>query len=224
MYAPQHFQPDDETTRTLLEQAVAGHLVTSTSQGPMATMLPLAVDRPGNRVLAHMARQNLQWQTPWHGEALIIVQGPHAYVSPSWYPSKAEHGRVVPTWNYVVMHITGTLRVHEDTAWVSDAVRFLTERHEQQRENPWSIDDAPPAYLAGQLRAIVGIEVELARVEASVKMSQNKSAADYAGVVAGLTAQGDRASGDVAAMMQHGVSKSVSAAQGGHGGQPDSGD
>ena len=202
MYAPQHFQPDEATTLDLLSRAEAGHLVTSTPKGPIATMLPLAVDVPGNRVLAHMARQNLQWQTPWLGDALIIVQGPNSYVSPSWYPSKADHGRVVPTWNYVAIHITGPMRVHEDAAWVSEAVRYLTDQHERHRERPWSIDDAPPAYLAGQLRAIVGIEVEMAGVEASMKLSQNKSAADHAGVVAGLRAQGDAASEQVAALMQ----------------------
>jgi len=202
MYAPQHFQPDDAALRDLLSAAVVGHLVTSTPAGPMATMLPIAVDFSGNRVLAHMARQNRQWQTPWLGEALIIVQGPDAYVSPSWYASKAEHGRVVPTWNYAAVHICGPLRVHDDESWVREAVRYLTDQHEQHRERPWSIDDAPKEFMTGQLRAIVGIELEIARVEASMKMSQNKSAADHAGVVAGLTAQGDAASAQVAALMQ----------------------
>lgn len=202
MYAPQHFQPDDDTLRELLATAVVGQLVTATSGGPLATMLPIAVDLDAGHVLAHMARVNPQWQTPWLGEALIIVQGDNAYVSPSWYASKAEHGRVVPTWNYAVLHISGELRVHDDQTWVRETVRRLTHHHEQHRDQPWTVEDAPQDFIAGQLRAIVGIELSITRLAASVKMSQNKSAADHAGVVAGLLAEGDPGSAAVAGVMQ----------------------
>ena len=124
-------------------------------------------------------------------EALAIVRGPDAYVSPSWYPSKADHGRVVPTWNYLTAHVYGELVVHDDAAWVEDLVRRLTAKHEATTAHPWSVDDAPAGYVAGQLRAIVGLELRIARIEAKAKLSQNRSAADVDGVVAGLRGRGD---------------------------------
>ncbi|MFD6157817.1 FMN-binding negative transcriptional regulator [Nocardia sp. NPDC060256] len=108
----------------------------------------------------------------------------------TWYPSKAEHGRVVPTWNYVTAHVYGRLTVHDDPAWVERLVRDLTERHEAGRPQPWSVDDAPLRFIAGQLRAIVGVELAITRVEAKFKLSQNRSAADIDGVISGLAADG----------------------------------
>ena len=113
-----------------------------------------------------------------------------AYITPSWYSSKAEHGRVVPTWNYMTAHVFGRLVIHDDPAWVDENVRRLTERHEAGRAAPWSVDDAPPDFHAGQLRAIVGIEVVISRIEAKFKMSQNRRDTDIDGVVAGLAADG----------------------------------
>ncbi|MDQ1537974.1 MAG: transcriptional regulator [Actinomycetota bacterium] len=133
------------------------------------------------------------------GEALVIVHGPDAYISPSWYPSKAEHGRVVPTWDYSAAHVHGSLVIHDDEAWLDSLVRRLTERHESGRQHPWSVDDAPAKYIAGQLRAIVGVELEISRVEVQVKMSQNRPAADIDGVVTGLA---DDSLHDVAAMVE----------------------
>ncbi|OMQ14134.1 transcriptional regulator, partial [Modestobacter sp. VKM Ac-2676] len=121
---------------------------------------------------------------------LVIVRGPDAYVSPSWYATKAEHGRVVPTWDYVVVHVHGALVVHEDPAWLAAHVAALTDVHEGDRAEPWAVDDAPARFVAGQLRAIVGVEVRIARIEANWKLSQNRSAADVDGVVAGLRADG----------------------------------
>jgi transcriptional regulator len=123
----------------------------------------------------------------------VIVRGPDAYVSPSWYASKVEHGRVVPTWDYVVAHAHGPLVLHEDAEWLAAHVRRLTGVHEGGRPAPWSVDDAPERFVAGQLRAIVGIEVPVARLEAKWKLSQNRSAADVDGVVAGLRADGQDA-------------------------------
>jgi transcriptional regulator len=147
-------------------------------------------------LLGHVARPNDQWRAEPVGEALVIVRGPDAYVSPAWYAAKAEHGRVVPTWNYVTAHVYGELVVHDDPAWVEDVVRRLTAKHEAGRADPWSVDDAPPAFVAGQLRAIVGVELRITRIEGKAKLSQNRSAADRAGVVAGLTEDGDPASAE----------------------------
>jgi transcriptional regulator len=121
---------------------------------------------------------------------LVIVRGPDAYVSPSWYATKAEHGRVVPTWEHVVAHVHGELVVHSDPDWLAAHVARLTEADEGTRAGPWAVTDAPERSVAGQLRAIVGVEVRISRVEAKWKLSQNRSAADLDGVVAGLAADG----------------------------------
>ena len=207
MYVPKHFAPpDDEAVRELLRQHGAADLVTSTDQGLRATLLPFVLDESGgdgpDRLLGHVARTNEHWQLPALGEALVIVRGPDAYVSPSWYATKREHGRVVPTWNYVTAHVHGRLVVHDDPVWVEALVRRLTAKHEGHREHPWSVDDAPPPYVAGQLRAIVGIEVEVTRVEAKWKLSQNRPEADQQGVVAGLDAEPGAGSHAVAAAIR----------------------
>jgi transcriptional regulator len=139
----------------------------------------------------HLARNNDQWKRPVRGEALVILHGPDAYITPNWYASKAEHGRVVPTWNYVTAHVYGELRVHDDPVWLEALVRRLTELHESSEPRPWTVDEAPEKFVAGQLRAIVGVELVISRIEAKVKMSQNRPAADVDGVIAGLEARGD---------------------------------
>ena len=193
MYTPRPFAVGDALARELLRDVVVGQLVTATESGPMATLLPWVVDLDRGVLLGHVARPNPQWNTPWFGEAMVIAEGVNGYVSPSWYASKAEHGRVVPTWNYVVLQVMGELVVHDDAQWVDDVVRRLTDRHEQFRSEPWSVDDAPQDYLAGQLRAIVGVEIHIGRIDASVKMSQNKSMADVTGVANGFTSDGNPA-------------------------------
>ena len=136
-----------------------------------------------------MAKANSQWRSIRDGDrALVIVSGPEAYVSPSWYPSKAEHGKVVPTWNYVAVHLAGTVSVHRDPAWLLEAVTDLTNQHEQQRSEPWHVSDAPPEFIDSQLKAIIGIEILVDRVEAKVKASQNRPEQDQLGVIAGLAA------------------------------------
>jgi len=195
MYVPAHFAMTDGAVAELLTRHGAADLVTSTDDGLMATMLPFVYEASvGDRgaLLGHLARTNDQWRHAAHGESLVIVRGPDAYVSPTWYPSKVEHGRVVPTWNYVTAHVYGQLVVHDDPTWVEGLVRRLTVKHEADRTPPWSPDDAPPVFLAGQLRAIVGVELLITRIEAKAKLSQNRPAADVDGVVAGLTADGDR--------------------------------
>lgn len=196
MYIAKPFRADDNTAWALIDEIPVGQLITATPDGPLATMLPWVPDVDHRTLVGHVARPNLQWQTPWLGQALVLFGGPHGYVSPSWYATKAEHGRVVPTWDYVVVQAHGELVIHDDEAWVRDVVRRLTNRHEQQRSDPWTVDDAPPDYLSGQVRGIVGVEVRVARIDVSVKMSQNKSAADVAGVIAGLDAEGNQSLAD----------------------------
>jgi transcriptional regulator len=196
VYVPAHFKPDDAAVRELLERHGAADLITSTSRGLLATLLPFVHDGPGGRtdvgpwgaLLGHVARNNEQWREPAQGEALVIVRGPDAYISPTWYVAKQEHGRVVPTWNYITAHVYGRLVVHDDPEWVEALVRRLTDRHEAGRAEPWSVDDAPRPYISGQLRAIVGVELLIDRIEGKFKLSQNRSEADVAGVIAGLDA------------------------------------
>ena len=204
MYIPAHFAADDAAVRELLARHGAADLITLTADGLLATMLPFAyeagADPQGSgwgALYGHVARNNDQWRKPAPGESLAIVRGPDAYVSPSWYAAKAEHGRVVPTWNYVTAHVYGRLVVHDDPDWVEDVVRRLTAKHETARlaspgQSPaWSVDDAPRKFIEGQLRAIVGLELQITRIEAKAKLSQNRPVGDVAGVVAGLSARGD---------------------------------
>ena len=188
MYVPAHFAGSAGLLGELLGTGAIADLVTAGVAGFDATPLPLLL--VDGALHGHLARNNTQWQaglgdgTP----ALVIVRGPDAYVSPGWYESKREHGRVVPTWNYQVVHVHGRLLAHDDPAWTERLVRRLTDTHEAALTAPWSVDDAPADYIAGQLRAIVGIEVTIERIEAKAKLSQNRSAADVAGVFAALSA------------------------------------
>ncbi|UKA60334.1 FMN-binding negative transcriptional regulator [Arthrobacter sp. FW306-2-2C-D06B] len=193
MYIPAHFEAGPDVLHELLTRPRAANLVTMTSQGLLATFLPLIYDPSIGEYGAlhgHLARTNSQWCEPAIGESLVIIQGADAYISPSWYASKAEHGRVVPTWNYSTAHVYGKLSVHEDAAWLGNHVRQLTNLNEAESERPWSVDDAPERYVSGQLRAIVGIELVITRIEAKAKLSQNRPGKDIDGVVAGLDAQG----------------------------------
>lgn len=192
MYVPAHFAPPSpDAVRDLLDHHGAADLVTATADGLLATLLPFlhdpADDGSPGVLRGHVARNNDHWRAAPVGEALVIVRGPDAYVSPSWYASKAEHGRVVPTWNYVTAHVYGEFVVHDDAAWTEQVVRDLTAKHEAARDPGWSVDDAPERYIAGQLRAIVGVEVVISRVEAKWKLSQNRSAADVEGVISALS-------------------------------------
>ena len=199
MYVPAHFKPDDDEVRDLLRNLGASNLITTTAEGLLATMLPFVYDEgrsrrglgPWGSLLGHVARNNRQWKVPAIGEAMVIAAGPDAYISPAWYATKREHGRVVPTWNYITAHVHGRLVVHDDPAWVEANVRRLTGKYEGSRPEPWSVDDAPEAYIAGQLRAIVGVEIVIDRVEGKTKLSQNRSDADIAGAIDGLEARGE---------------------------------
>jgi transcriptional regulator len=202
MYLPRHFEMADVDAIAAFVDAVgAADLVTVDTDGrPASTLVPILWERHGvdpeagrfGTLLAHVARMNEQWVDVSDGQRILaIVHGPQAYVSPSWYAAKAEHGRVVPTWNYSAVHLSGTVEHVDDPDELRDLVGRLTDRHELDRPDPWSVDDAPEAYVAGQLKAIRGLVIRLDAVEAKAKLSQNRSLADRDGVVAGLLADGD---------------------------------
>lgn len=201
MYQPTHgkFGASDPAARLgEITATVPATLVTTGPDGFGVSVLPMIFDPTvgTNGVLrGHLARPNPQWKSAWDGtgaragtgaSAIAIVHGPDAYVSPAGYEEKARTGRVVPTWNYVVVVAHGTLTVHDDADWLRAHVRALVDRHEAMRPEPWSVDDAPAAYIDGQIRGIVGLELAIERIEAKRKLSQNRSAADVAGVIAAL--------------------------------------
>ena len=191
MYLPTHFaQPDVDTLHALMRAHPLATLVTLGAQGLDANPVPLMwVDdgTPHGVLRGHVARANPVWREAAPGaEALAIFHGPNAYISPSWYPSKRETGKVVPTWNYAVVHARGALRVIDDAAWLRGLVETLTRTHEAGMPQPWAVGDAPPDYIARMLGAIVGIELALTSLQGKWKTSQNQPAANRAGVVEGL--------------------------------------
>lgn len=215
MYVPRHFAVDDPAAvDAFLAAHPSGHLVTAGADGaPDATLLPYVLDRGdsssqgeqegGWRVLAHVARANDHWRRVADGApGLFVVTGADAYISPAWYPSKGEHGRVVPTWNYSALHLHGRVRVHDDVGWLRDMVTRLTDLHEAGREHRWLVTDAPERYVSGQLRAIVGLELVVERVEAKAKLSQNRSIEDRLGTIDGLEAEPSAAAHAVAAAIR----------------------
>jgi transcriptional regulator len=183
MYVPQHFAATEAEAAALLDAAHAADLISIGPDGMVATFLPVL--HAGGALLGHVARANRHWRLDG-AQSLAIVRGPDAYISPNWYPAKAEHGKVVPTWNYVVAHVHGTLAVHDDREWLRALVTSLTEREEAAMPEPWAVTDAPADYIDTMLKAIVGVELRIERVEATRKLSQNRSLADIAGVFAGL--------------------------------------
>jgi transcriptional regulator len=207
MYVPEFNAVDDEAeVRAMVASTGSAEFVTVGPAGrPMATLLPIIWQ--GSTVIAHMARANPQWRHIAPDAAvLLICAGPQAYVSPSWYAAKAEHGRVVPTWNYTAVHLSGTVRVHDDVEWLRRAVTELTDQHERGRTAPWQVTDAPSPYINGQLRGIVGLEVNVQVVEGKAKLSQNRSDADRRGVVAGLAEEGGMGSPTIARQMTDALS------------------
>ena len=191
MYVPAHFAAGDLTEiAAFVDAAAAADLVTFDGTQPVSTLLPLIWDRcigQYGRLIGHIARSNPQWSTAAPGvPALAIVHGPQAYISPSWYESSRDHGKAVPTWNYTTVHFTGPVMFRTDTGWLRDVVTRLTERHEAGRSGRWWVRDAPENYIDGQLRAIVGVELLVDRVEAKDKLSQNRPGQDRASVIARL--------------------------------------
>lgn len=205
MYIPSFNRIDDDgELRRFVAEARSAEFVTVDPEGvPTATLLPIMWH--DDIVVAHMARANPQWKTIAPGSpALLICAGPQAYISPSWYASKAEHGRVVPTWNYSAVHLSGNVQVHQDREWLRDAVTRLTTVHEDGRSEPWRVSDPPARYIDGQLAGIVGLEITVTRVEGKAKLSQNRSEADRSGVVNGLRSEKHYEAAEVAAAMEPG--------------------
>jgi transcriptional regulator len=195
MYLPRHFA---EERLPVLHQAIreAGlaTLVTVTPEGPMASHVPMLFDPdlgPHGTLFGHIARGNRQWRDLVAGmKALAIFPGPDFYVTPSWYPTKAETGKVVPTWNYVTVHAIGAIEFFEAPDRLHDLVSRLTHRQEAPRPAPWAVADAPSDYIAGQIKAIIGFALTIERLEGKWKLSQNRNEADRRGVIEGLEAEG----------------------------------
>ena len=195
MYLPKHFEETRiEVLHGLIHDHPLGALVTLTPAGLDASHIPFEVGpepAPFGTLRGHVARANPLWRDFSRDvEALVIFQGPDTYVSPAWYPTKAETGKVVPTWNYAVVHAHGTLRAIDDRAWLRDFVTMLTNRHESGRRDPWQVTDAPDDYIDKQVGAIIGLELSITRLVGKWKMSQNRPAADRQGVVDGLRREG----------------------------------
>lgn len=211
MYTPPAFaEHEPQVMLDFIEAHPLGALVTAAPDAAgvprlLATHLPLVLDRtrgPHGVLQGHVARANPHAALPPAGaEALVIFAGPEAYVHPGWYPSKREHGRVVPTWNYVAVHATGALRLLDDPAWLLAHLATLTARHEAAQAHPWSLDDAPPGFVERLVHETVGLEIEITRLEGKWKLSQNRPAADIDGVVAGLGAASASGARAVAALV-----------------------
>jgi transcriptional regulator len=198
MYLPAIFREDRlERLHALIRTHPLGTLITAGPAGLIANLVPFIVveDAGGGKgvLRAHIARANDQVEALRNGaETLVVFQGPDAYITPSWYAAKLEHGRVVPTWNYVVVQARGTPRLIEDDAWLRAQLGELTASQENHRPDPWQITDAPDSFIAGQLGAIIGVEIPIASIEGKWKVSQNRPAADRKGVEAGLKCEGSR--------------------------------
>lgn len=200
MYLPSHFEETrDEVMHTLVRRHPLGLLITLEDGEPCADSIPFLLDAARGAhgtLVAHVARANPLWRRANGQRVLAVFQGPQAYVSPSAYPSKAEHGKVVPTWNYVMVQARGTLRAIENARTLHGIVSRLTDTHEAGRAAPWAVSDAPADYVEKMLGAIVGLEIPVEALAGKWKVSQNRSAADRAGVARQLAAEG----GDAAAM------------------------
>lgn len=182
---PKHLMTEDEARAALRAFDRLAILITPDLQ---ASHLPLFVD--GERLVGHVARANPHWRAS-PCPALVVMAGPEGYVSPGWYPSKAETGRAVPTWNYASVHVRGTLKTFSEAARLEAVIRRLSDRHEAGRSAPWSMDDAPRDYVDRLIGAVVGVEISIASVEGKRKLSQDKPEADRAGVIDGLAASPD---------------------------------
>ena len=196
MYRPPAFREDRlDVLHALIESHRLGTVVTHGADGLEASLVPFTLDRsrgPHGTLKAHLARGNEQLAAFHEGsETLVLFQGAESYITPSWYPSKQEHGKVVPTWNYVLVEARGRPVVIEDREWLMAQIGELTAASEANRPAPWAVTDAPEAYVASQLKGIFGIEIEVARIEGKWKASQNRPEADRVGVAEGLAAEGD---------------------------------
>jgi transcriptional regulator len=206
MYIPAHF---DESRPEVLQALITAHplatLVTLTAAGLNANHIPLRLHAEGGPqgiLRGHVARANALWKAfDPQVEALAIFQGPDSYITPGWYATKQETGKVVPTWNYAVVHVYGSLRVIDDPAWLRPHLAALTETHEAAREEPWQVSDAPADYTEKLMLGIVGVELVITRMAGKWKVSQNQPAANQAGVIKGLRARGIEGSARMAGLV-----------------------
>jgi transcriptional regulator len=194
VYQPPAFREERlETLHALIRSHPLATLITAGSGGLIANLVPFTLaDTTGKGTLrAHIAKANDQVDALKAGaETLVVFHGPEAYITPYWYPSKKDHGRVVPTWNYVVVQVRGTPRVIDDAAWLRAQIGDLTSAQESRRSEPWKVTDAPQPFIEGQIKAIIGIEIPILNIEGKWKVSQNRSAADRQGVCEGLRDEG----------------------------------
>jgi transcriptional regulator len=204
-YNPAHFRIDDaDALHAFIRQYPLATLITHSADGFSVSHLPMLLEKTqaGFVLRGHIARANAHWKE-WSigSEALAIFNGPQAYVTPQWYPSKLKDGRVVPTWNYAVTHVRGTLRAVEDAGWLHQLVNALTLEHEKAFAHQWAVSDAPDDYVEKMLKAIVGVELHITSIEGKWKLSQNRSDADYDGTRNGLAARDTADAVAVAEMM-----------------------
>lgn len=199
MYQPPHFREDSLAVQHALMRAhPLGLLVTLGSAGLVANPVPFVLDAATSAcgtLRAHLSRANPQWQDfDASQEALVVFQGPETYITPSWYAAKREHGKVVPTWNYAIVQAYGRMRVIDDPDWLLQQITAMTDAQEGAQPEPWAVSDAPAPFVTAQLKGIVGVEIEINRIEGKWKVSQNRSEADRLGVAAGLRSSQDDAS------------------------------
>ena len=199
MYQPAHFREVRlDVQHALIRAHPLAILVSHDAAGLEANPIPFLLDAdasPLGTLRAHLARANPQWRSLDNDkDVLVVFQAVDTYVTPSWYASKQEHGKVVPTWNYAIVQAWGRPKVIDDPEWLAGQTRALTERHEGERPEPWAVADAPEPFIAAQLKGIIGIEIPILRIEGKWKASQNRPFGDRAGVAAGLEQQGDEAS------------------------------
>jgi transcriptional regulator len=192
MYQPPHHREDRlDVLHALIRAHPLGMLISVGADGsPEANVIPMLLDesRGAQGILkCHVARANPQWKMlADNGGVLVVFQGAQSYITPSWYETKVETGKVVPTWNYAMVQVRGQARVHEDRGWLGEQIRQLTRSQEGGREKPWSVDDAPATFIDAQIKGIVGVEIDITSIEGKWKVSQNRPVADRAGVVQGL--------------------------------------
>jgi transcriptional regulator len=206
MYLPKHFdERDPERLRSFIQRYPLGSLVTATASGLDANHIPFLFTDTGNAagmLHGHIARANPLWRVGVRDAALVIFQGPDSFISPSWYPSKRENASVVPTWNYAVVHVHGVVRFVDDPAWVRSHVGALTREHEEKRDAPWALTDAPAAFVEKMVAAVVGIEISITQLVGKWKVSQNRSIADRVGVVEALEREAVPSGAAIAALIR----------------------
>jgi transcriptional regulator len=206
-HLPKHFEErDPERLRRFIQRHPLGSLVTATESGLDANHIPFVFADTGSAVgtlHAHIARANPLWREGVRDAAtLVIFQGPDSFISPSWYPSKPENARVVPTWNYAVVHVHGVLRFVDDPAWVRLHVEALTREHEEKRDSPWAVTDAPADFVEKMVAAVVGIEISVTELVGKWKVSQNRSISDRVGVAEALEREAAPSGAEMAALIR----------------------